>query len=96
MLRIFLGRFIKGDAIKAAEDDLSKVKLDDAEVQLPDSQLGIGHKTWAYLSEDYDLDTNVKNIFISGVRDFYRCVTSTITKKFSFKDTILEDVLFVA
>ena len=45
MLQIFLGRFIKPDAIKAAEDDLNKVKLDDAEVQLPDSQLGIGHKT---------------------------------------------------
>ena len=45
MLRIFWGRFIKTDAIIAAEDDLNKVKLDDAEVQLPDSQLGIGHKT---------------------------------------------------
>ena len=37
----------------------------------------------------------MKNIFFSGVRDFYRCVTSTITKKFSFKDTILEDVSFL-
>ena len=45
MLRIFLRRFFKADAIKAAEDDLSKVKLNDAAVQLPDSQLEIGHKT---------------------------------------------------
>ena len=36
MLRIFLGRFIKADAIKAA-DDLNKVNIDDAAVQLPDS-----------------------------------------------------------
>ena len=36
MLRISFGRFIK-----AAEDNISKVKLDDAEVQLPDSQLGM-------------------------------------------------------
>ena len=64
MLRIFWGRFIKADAIKAADDDLNKVNIDDAAVQLPDSQLGISHKTWAYLSdkEDY-LDRNVKRIF---------------------------------
>ena len=81
MLRIFLGRFIKADAIEAAEDDLSMVKVDDAAVQLPDSQLGIGHKTWAYLSEEDDyLDCNVKRIFFGGVRDFYRCVTSTIMR----------------
>ena len=71
MLWNFLGRF---DTIKAAEDDLSKVKLDDTTVQLPDDQLGIGHKIWAYLSEEEDyLDSNVNSIFFGGVRDFYRC-----------------------
>ena len=71
MLRIFLGRFIKADAIKAADDDLNKVNIDDTAVQLPDSQLGIGHKTWAYLSDEEDyLDCNVKRIFFSSVRDF--------------------------
>ena len=70
MLQIFLGRFIKADAIKAADDDLNKVNIDDTAVQLPDSQLGIGHKTWAYLSDEDYLDRNVKRIFFSGVRDF--------------------------
>ena len=71
MLQIFLERLIKTDAIKAAEDDLSKIKLDDTTVQLSDDQLGIGHKTWAYLSEKEDyLDSNVKRIFFRGVRDF--------------------------
>ena len=54
-LRIFLGRFIKADAIKAAQHDLGKIKLDDATVKLPDDQLGIGHKIWAYLSKGITL-----------------------------------------
>ena len=41
MLWIILERFIKADVVKAAEDDLSKIKLDDATVQLPEYQLGI-------------------------------------------------------
>ena len=66
--------FIKADAIKAAEDDLTKIKLDDATVQLPDDQMGIGHKTWAYLSEeDYLIDSNVTNIFYGGVRFLQLC-----------------------
>ena len=51
-------------------DDLTKIKLDDATVQLPDDQMGIGHKTWAYLSEDYLIDSNVTSILYGGVRDF--------------------------
>ena len=96
MLRIFLGRFINADAIKVSEDDLSKLNINDEELQLPDTQLGIGHKTWSYLSDEEDfLDSNVKRIFFNGVRDFYRGVTSTITKKFEFKDTVMEDVAFL-
>lgn len=44
--------------------------------------------------EDF-LDHNVKRIVFNGVRDFYRCVTSTITKKFEFRDTVMEDVAFL-
>ena len=69
MLRIFLGRFIKADAIKASDDDLSKLNINDAQLQLPDTQLGIGYKTWAFLSDDEEfLDHNVKRIFFNGVR----------------------------
>ncbi len=40
-------------------------------------------------------DYLVKRIFFGGVKDFYKDVISTIIKKFTFKDTIVDHVAFV-
>jgi len=93
LLRILLGRFLKADAIREAEADLTKVNLSNTALYLPNEELGIGHSTWAYLSdvEDY-LDSRAKKIFFNGVKDFYIAVASTIIKKFCFKDSVVDDV----
>ena len=96
MLRIFLGRFIKSDVIKAVGDDLSSIIIGDEENELADEELGIGHKEWEFISaeEDY-MDSNVTQMFFSGVKGFYRAVSSTIIKKFSFDDNLVDDVAFL-
>jgi hypothetical protein len=96
ILRIFLGRVIKADVIKAVGDDFEEIDLDDTTLELPDEELGIGHKTWGFLSDEEDeLDDTVKGLFFSGVRDFYKAVTSTIIKKFTFDDNVVDDVAFL-
>ena len=96
MLRIILGRFIKANAIKTAGDDFKQIDLDNTTLHLPDKELGIGHKTWGFLTEQEDyLDFSVKRIFFNGVRDFYKAVTSTVIKKFTFNDSVVDDVAFL-
>ena len=93
MLRIFLGRFIKSDVVKAAGEDLSSISIGDEENELTDEELGIGHKAWEFISEEEDyMDSNVTRIFFDGVKGFYRAVSSTIIKKFSFDDSLMDDV----
>ena len=58
--------------------------------------MGIGRTTWAYLSNEEDfLDPRTKKIFFNGVRDFYITVASTIMKKFSFSDNVVDGVAFL-
>lgn len=58
--------------------------------------MGIGHTTWVYLGDKEDfLDPRTKNILFSGIKDFYIAVASTIMKKFSFSDSVLDDVAFL-
>ena len=50
------------------------LRLDDSTLELPNEELGIGHKTWAFLSEEEDdlgIDHNVEVIFFNGVKNFY-------------------------
>ena len=54
MLRIFLGRFIKSDVIKAAGEDLRSISISNEENELADEELGIGHKAWEFISEEED------------------------------------------
>ena len=71
-------------------------RVNDPLLQLPEKELGIGHTTWAYLSNEEDfLDPRTKKIFFNGVRDFYITVASTIMKKFSFSDNVVDDVAFL-
>ena len=93
MLRILLGRVIKTDIVKAAGDDFSKIDLTDATLELPNEELGIGHKTWTFLSEEEDhLCSTVQRSFFTGVKDYYKAVASTVIKKFSFNDHVIDDV----
>ena len=83
MLRIFLGRFIKSDVIKAAGEDLRSISIGIEENELADEELGIGHKAWEFISEEEDyMDPTVTQIFFNGVRGFYRAVSSKIIKNF--------------
>ena len=55
--------------------------------------MGTGHKTQAYLSEiENDIDRRTKRLFCTGVLDFYKAVVSTIIKKFSFNDSVFDDI----
>ena len=92
LLRIQLGRFIKCDIIIAAGKELSQIDLNDANSLLPDEELGVGHKTLLYLSEEEDyFDSSVKEIFYNGVKEFYIAIVSTI---FKFDDEFMDDVAF--
>jgi len=95
LLNILLGRFLKAEAIQEAETDLTALDLNDPLLQLPEKELGIGHTTWAYLSDEEDfLDPRTKKIFFNGVRDFYITVASAIMK-FSFSDNVVDGVAFL-
>ena len=60
LLRIILGRFIKPNTIKDAGDDFDQIDLNSAAIQLPNKEVGIGHKT----SEEEDhFDSTTKRIF---------------------------------
>ena len=96
LLKILLGRFLKAEAIQEAEADLTALDLNDPLLQLAEKELGIGHTTWAYLSDEEDfLDPRTRKIFFNRVRDFYITVASTIMKKFSFSDNVVDDVAFL-
>lgn len=96
LLKILLGRFLKLDVIKKVEEetsDFSSINLNDSSLHLPDKDLGIGHKTWGYLTEiEDDIDRRTKKQFFTGVLEFYKAVVSTILKKFSFNDSVVDDV----
>ena len=96
LLKILLRRFIKSDAIQQANSDLTQLDLSDSTLQLPQQQLGIGHSTWAYFSDEEDfLDAKNKDTFFKGLKEFYTAIASTIMKKFSFSDNVVDDVAFL-
>lgn len=91
LLRILFGRFLQADTIQEAGANLTTLNYSDPKLQLPDEQLGIGHMTWAHLNdEEYYLDPRAKEIFFNGVKDFYKAVVSTMLKKFSFSDGVVD------
>lgn len=93
LLKLFLARFIKTEVIRSVGEEITTLNISDPELQLPNMELGIGHKTWAFISKKEDsIDTSVKDHFFSGVRKFYEAVTSTMIKKFSFSDHVLNDL----
>ena len=79
LTRIFLSRFLTVEAIKASEDNFTNIDLDDTKLYSEDENLSIGHKTWAFLSENDGIDPQLKKSFFAGVRSFTRLyVASTI------------------
>ena len=96
LLKILLGRFLKADVIQNVNVDASDLNFNDQTIQLQDEQLGIGHSTWGYISDQEDfIDSRVKKLFFTGVRDFYCAVATTIVKKFPFKESVLDDVTYL-
>ena len=97
LLKILLRRFLKADVVQNFDVDLrDDLDFSDRTIQLPDDQLGIGQSTWGYFSDqDKFIDSRVKTIFFTGVRDFYCAVATTIIKKFPFKDSLVYDVAFL-
>ena len=49
-----MGQFLKSKIVREIGDDLADINLTDQSLQLSDKELGIGHKTWAYLTEEKD------------------------------------------
>ena len=70
LLQILLGRFIKVDAIQSVESNLSIIDFSNQTLHLADEELGAGHETWRYTSEEDYRDNVVKGIFFSGAKDF--------------------------
>ena len=63
------------------------MNIADTEIQLPNKELGIGHMTWAFISQKEDsIDPSVKG------NQYYQAVTSTMINKFSFSDRVLNDL----
>jgi hypothetical protein len=83
LFRILLKRFLKTEFIKSAVDNFSSIEF-TPEKLIDDEYLGIGHKTWAYITEEEDyFARNVKENFFSGVRNFYVATATTMVKNFS-------------
>ena len=62
---MFLARFLKIDAIRSADDDLTVINLHDPTIQVEDKDLSIGHKTWQFFSQEEDfLMSLVKGSFL--------------------------------
>ena len=93
LLRILLGKFLAGGAVPTTHESMNEININDPAVQLVDSELGIGHEAWSYLSEEEDyFDPGTLNIFFNGVREYYKAIATTILKKFSFNDHVFDDV----
>ena len=93
LLRVLLGKFIAAASVPTTHEGINEINLNDPAIQLADSELGIGHEAWSYLSEEEDFfDPGTLKIFFNGVREYYKAVTTTVLKKFSFNDHVFDDV----
>ena len=72
--------------------NITELDFNNSQAHLPDEEINIGHKTWAFLDAEELIDASIKKEFFSGVRKFYITVATTIIKKFSFNDTLLNDL----
>ena len=52
LLRILLGKVLA--AVPTTHEGINEINLNDPAIQLVDSELGIGHEAWSYLSEEDD------------------------------------------
>ena len=69
--------------------EIDKINLGDSSLQLPNENLGLGHKAWAHFHEiEDDFDKSTKASFLMG----FKTSIFTIIKNFSFDGSILDDV----
>ena len=93
LLKLFLARFIETQVIKSVGEEITTLNISDPEIQLPIKELGIGHKTWDFISKEEDsIDVSVEGHFFSGARKFFEVVTPTMIKTFSFTGHVLNDL----
>ena len=93
LLCVLLGKFIAAASVPTTHEGINEINLNDPAIQLADSELGIGYEAWSYLSEEEDFfDPGTLKIFFNSVREYYKAVTTTVLKKFSFNDHVFDDV----
>ena len=91
LLKLFVGRIIKIEVLRSV-GNITEFDFNNSHAHLPDEEMNIGHKTWAFLDAGELIDSSIKKEFFSSVRKFYITVATTIIKTFSFTDTVLNDL----
>ncbi|XP_060586608.1 uncharacterized protein LOC132742270 isoform X2 [Ruditapes philippinarum] len=90
LMRKLLGKFVTSQTIIAARD-VTTISFETEEVQHPNDNIAIGLRTREYIKDNEDTipqETIAK--FYQHVRLFYITLTSSLVKKFPFKDDILK------
>ena len=65
LLHVLLGKFIATGPVPTTHVGINEI---DPAIQLSDSELGIGHEAWSYLSEEEDiLDPGTLSIFFNSI-----------------------------
>ena len=95
LLRQYLTNFIRPECLTGvSEDDIDRFDFWDAEMEVPNSELGIGTATRLLLEEEADSmeGTQQEAAFFTTVRAFYREAVSKMVSKFPFRDTTIRDL----
>ena len=89
LLRQYLTNFIRPECLTGvSEDDINRFDFWDAEMEVPNSELGIGTATRLLLEEEADSMEGMQQeaAFFTTVRAFYREAVSKMVSKFPFRD----------
>ena len=92
LVRLYASNFLSAETILAASDNLKNLEFDEAN-QVSNEELGIGHHTWASVS---DLEyLHHMTPFFEAVRAFYMSSTKKMLAKFSFGDSLMKDLRII-
>ena len=86
ILKIFLGRFIKQEALQN-QTDLLKLNLDSSDIQLGDSAIEIGEETRKICAS---LSAEKKKLFTLGVKSFFNVSGKHLLKTLPLDSVILK------
>ena len=85
ILKMFLGRFIKQEALN--QTDLLKLNLDSSDIQLGDTGIEIGEETRKACAS---LSADKKKMFMLGVKSFFKASGKHLLKKLPLDNAILK------